>query len=56
MRSTITRILKVNHGGEHGAIRIYSAQIIAARLRCPGLVDELAELLSHAQRHERQFL
>ncbi len=23
----IARILKVNHGGEHGAIRIYGAQI-----------------------------
>lgn len=38
MRSTVAGILKVNHGGEHGASRIYAAQIAAARLRCPDLV------------------
>lgn len=55
MTSTVARILKVNHGGEHGAIRIYSAQIAAAKLRCPSLVPALAELLTHERRHERLF-
>lgn len=55
MPSTIARILKVNHGGEHGAVRIYTAQIAAARLRCPDLVSELADLLAHERRHEQMF-
>lgn len=55
MASTVARILKVNHGGEHGAVRVYSAQIAAARLRCPTLVPELADLLAHERRHERLF-
>ena len=56
MPTTVARILKVNHGGEHGASRIYAAQIAAARLRCPDLVPELAELLAHERRHEQTFL
>lgn len=56
MPSTVARILKVNHGGEHGASRIYAAQIAAARLRCPDLVPELADLLAHERRHEQIFL
>lgn len=55
MRSTVARILKVNHGGEHGAVRIYAAQMIAARVRCPHLLPELAELLEHERRHEKLF-
>ncbi len=56
MPSTVARILKVNHGGEHGAVQIYAAQIATARLRCPDLAPELAELLAHGCRHERMFL
>lgn len=56
MRSTVARILKVNHGGEHGAIRIYGGQIAAARVRCPDLVPDLEALRSHEQRHEQVFL
>jgi 3-demethoxyubiquinol 3-hydroxylase len=56
MTSTVARILKVNHGGEHGASRIYAAQIVAARWRCPELVPELADLLAHERRHEQMFL
>jgi len=56
MSSTIARILKVNHGGEYGAIRIYAAQIAVARIRCPSLVSELQGLLSHERRHEQTFL
>ncbi len=53
--ATIARILKVNHGGEHGAIRIYEAQIAAARWRCREAVPALMDLLSHERRHERVF-
>ena len=56
MASTVARILKVNHGGEHGAVQIYAAQIAAARVRCPDLVPELGDLLAHERRHERTFL
>ncbi|HEV2081743.1 MAG TPA: demethoxyubiquinone hydroxylase family protein [Brevundimonas sp.] len=55
MASTVARILKVNHGGEHGAVRIYAAQIALARVRCPHLVAQLAELLEHERRHEKLF-
>lgn len=56
MPSTVARILKVNHGGEHGAVRIYTAQIAAARLRCPEVVADLEALLAHERRHEQIFL
>lgn len=56
MASTIARILKVNHGGEHGAVRIYVAQIAAARVRCPELTPALTGLLQHERRHEQIFL
>jgi 3-demethoxyubiquinol 3-hydroxylase len=48
---TIARILKVNHAGEYGAIRIYRAQIYVARLRCPDIVPFLEETLGHEIRH-----
>ena len=45
------RILRVNHGGEYGAIRIYRAQIATARLRAPCLLGFLRETLSHEVEH-----
>ena len=48
---TIARILKVNHAGEHGAIRIYRAQIWIARWRCPDVVPFLEETLAHEVNH-----
>lgn len=56
MNSTVARILKVNHGGEYGAIRIYAAQIAVARFLCARLVRDLEELLAHERRHEQLFL
>jgi ubiquinone biosynthesis monooxygenase Coq7 len=53
--SVTARILRVNHGGEHGAIRIYRAQIAMARRRCPDLLDFLSETLSHEERHLAAF-
>jgi ubiquinone biosynthesis monooxygenase Coq7 len=48
---TIARILKVNHAGEHGAIRIYRAQLWLARRLYPDIVGFLEETLSHEIQH-----
>lgn len=53
--SIAARILRVNHGGEHGAVSIYSAQIIAARLRAPDLLPFLEEALVHERSHRARF-
>lgn len=50
-----SRILKVNHAGEHGAINIYSGQIIMARFTARSMVDELMEFRLHEQRHRAIF-
>lgn len=52
---TIARILKVNHAGEHGAIRIYRSQIAIARWRAPDVVPQLEEMLAHEVSHRRRF-
>lgn len=49
------RIIKVNHAGEHGAIGIYSGQILMARLTARHMIGELAEFRSHEQRHRAIF-
>ena len=49
------RIVKVNHAGEHGAVSIYTGQILLARLTAPGMVDELIEFRSHERRHRALF-
>lgn len=48
---TVRRILKVNHAGEYGAIRIYRAQIWVARWRCAEVVPFLEETLAHEINH-----
>lgn len=48
---TIARIVKVNHAGEYGAIRIYRAQIWVARRLYPDVVRPLSEILAHEIRH-----
>lgn len=53
--SIAARILRVNHGGEHGAICIYSAQIVAARFRAPDLLPFLNEALIHERSHRARF-
>ena len=53
---TIARIVRVNHAGEFGAIRIYSAQIGIATRRYPDLVPALAEMLGHERIHCAAFL
>lgn len=52
---TIARILKVNHAGEYGAIRIYSAQIGVAKRWFPDMVPALAEMLGHEKQHCAKF-
>lgn len=52
---TIARILKVNHAGEYGAIRIYSAQIGVAKRWFPDMVPALAEMLGHERQHCAKF-
>ena len=49
------RIIKVDHAGEHGAVNIYTGQILMARLAAPELVGELTEFKSHELRHREIF-
>jgi len=54
-RLTVARILKVNHAGEYGAIRIYRAQIWVARRCYPDVVAFLEQTLSHEISHCASF-
>ena len=54
-RLTIARILKVNHAGEYGAIRIYRAQAFVARRLHGRLLPFLSETLAHEVDHCRRF-
>ncbi|WP_320200733.1 demethoxyubiquinone hydroxylase family protein (plasmid) [Agrobacterium sp. rho-13.3] len=53
---TIKRILKVNHAGEFGAIRIYTAQIFVARRLFPEIVADLEKMRDDEIDHCRLFL
>jgi len=48
---TVARIVRVNHAGEYGAIRIYRAQIAVARRLYPDIAHDLGEMLEHEIRH-----
>ena len=50
-----SRIIKVNHAGEHGAVNIYAGQIFMARLTAPKLVAELEEFKRHEEGHRAIF-
>ncbi len=52
---TIRRILKVNHAGEFGAIRIYTAQLAVARRIFPDMVPALMEMRDDEVEHCRLF-
>ncbi|MCI3181882.1 hypothetical protein C5708_16680 [Caulobacter sp. CCUG 60055] len=54
-RREIARLLRVNHAGEVGAIRIYRGQLWLARFRAPDLADFLTETLAHEQEHRSTF-
>jgi len=48
---TVARIVRVNHAGEYGAIRIYRAQIAVARRLFPDVVADLSHMLEHEIQH-----
>ena len=50
-----TRILKVNHAGENGAVHIYMAQAMVARLTASSLRSELLEFKLHEEGHRAIF-
>lgn len=50
-----SRILKVNHAGENGAVNIYRGQILAAQLTARSMVPELREFKAHEERHRAIF-
>jgi ubiquinone biosynthesis monooxygenase Coq7 len=52
---TVARIVRVNHAGEYGAIRIYSAQIAVASRLYPDVVPALGEMLEHEKKHCAAF-
>jgi ubiquinone biosynthesis monooxygenase Coq7 len=52
---TIARILRVNHAGEYGAIRIYGAQVSVAKRWLPDVVPALTQMLGHEQQHCSKF-
>lgn len=52
---TIARIVRVNHAGEFGAVRIYGAQIFVARRLWPDCVPVLTEMLEDECRHLDTF-
>jgi len=51
----VDQILRVDHAGECGAIRIYRSQIAIARILHPGCVRELSRMLEHELRHFQTF-
>jgi ubiquinone biosynthesis monooxygenase Coq7 len=51
----IERILRVDHAGEYGAINIYTAQLIVARVFYKDIVPKLEEMIVHEKRHFETF-
>ena len=49
------RVMKVDHAGEHGAVNIYRAQLLACRWRRSDITSELREFLGHEMRHREIF-
>jgi len=47
--------MKVDHAGEHGAVNIYRAQLLACRWRRSDITSELREFLDHEMRHREIF-
>ena len=52
---TIARIVRVNHAGEYGAIRIYRTQIWVSRRLFPDIAADLDDMLQHELRHCAAF-
>ena len=51
----IERIIRVDHAGERGAIGIYTAQLIVARILYKDLVPTLEAMLCHERKHYATF-
>lgn len=51
----IERILRLDQAGEYGAIHIYSAQLLIARLFYKNIVANLEEMISHEKEHYQIF-
>jgi ubiquinone biosynthesis monooxygenase Coq7 len=51
----IERILRVDHAGEYGAINIYTAQLLIARILYKDIVPNLEEMISHERKHFETF-
>ena len=49
------RVMKVDHAGEHGAVNIYRAQLLACRWRRSDITSELRDFLDHEMRHRAVF-
>ncbi len=52
---SVGRILRVNHAGEYGAVRIYQAQLVVARVVARDLVAFLEHTLAHEIAHRDRF-
>ncbi len=50
-----SRVLKVNHAGENGAVHIYAGQIVMARLTAPDMITELSVFKADEERHRAIF-
>lgn len=49
------RVLRVDHTGEHGAVRIYLAQRWVARWRASAMLGEIDGFIAHERRHRALF-
>src|ERR1700761_4022842 len=49
------KMIKVDHAGENGAVNIYRAQKLVARVRAPSLVKQLEEFQRHEEEHRSIF-
>ena len=53
--TTPEKMIKVDHTGENGAVNIYRAQTIGARLFARDLLGEIKENQAHEERHREIF-
>lgn len=51
----VERILRIDHAGEYGAMHIYKAQLLVARIFYKDIVFKLEEMLSHEKVHFGTF-
>lgn len=51
----VNGIIRLNHAGERGAIAVYSAKLLLARILYKDMVDDLEEMLRHERDHFATF-